>query len=1052
MRLSSFSIIIIFVALMLVGAALLPRLGIRLYPSATLPSLTISFSWPDAPAINMEREVTSRIEGALSTLRDIENISSVSSYSSGRVELEFKKNADIELARFETASQLRRIYPDLPEGVSFPVISVGRAVGRQNPLLIYTFVAPSPGSVIEKYLERNIIPLLSNVNGVERINAYGATPMEYRIVYDTEKLRSRNITVEDLQRALQSHFGHIYLGMEYLSQHHRGHKGKLPVTLLANPYDKPDWQNIPVGKAGQRIIFLTDIAEIRYQEQDPARYYRFNGQNTIGMRIYAGERENQVRLAATVRKKVNELQTSLPEGWTVRIAYDDTQHIRNDLRRVGLRMLFSFSILMLFVILVTRKPGYLFLILATITANLLLAVSWYYFLGIEMHLYSLAGITVSFGIIIDNGIVMIEHMRRHKNKKVFLAILAATLTTVGCLSVIFLLEPVQQAQLQDFAAVVLVNLLLSLVVAWFFVPAVFPRLKMGGAGVDIKNSRRTIRFSRVYFRGLVLARRFRWLMLIVFILGFGLPVHRLPAFIDDDSLGARMYNATIGSGFYQSRMKNTAEKVLGGSFRLFSQYVFERSYFTDPERTAINVRGRMPDGATVHQLNEVILQMEHFLSQFREIEQFETRVLSPQNGTIRILFKPEYDRGAFPLYLQNQIIRKAISIGGAEWWVSGVGRGFSNVMGGSSTGMNRVLLEGYNYDHLYRYAEILQQRALENPRIIEAEIQGGEVWAATGRLEFFLNFDRERLALHELSPGDIYRPLTALVMESRAPRVYHQYSPVTVQLRPDLHHNYTLWDMAHIPLTIRNVAYKTGEFLSMEKRPSGNNIHKINQQYRLFLAYRFLGPPALEQRAREALIQDGNEIMPMGFRVSEHRFVWRTDESRQYFLILLVIVIIYFICAILLESLLQPLAIIGLIPVSFIGLFLTFYIFGLNFDQGGLAAFILLSGLAVNAGLYILNDYNNFLKKLPGREPLRLYMKAFQYKIMPVMLTVFSTLIGLIPFVIGQKEAFWYAFAAGTMGGLAFSLPGIFIFFPVFIKMRKPKTEMEMQVSSTVRK
>jgi multidrug efflux pump subunit AcrB len=123
----------------------------------------------------------------------------------------------------------------------------------------------------------------------------------------------------------------------------------------------------------------------------------------------------------------------------------------------------------------------------------------------------------------------------------------------------------------------------------------------------------------------------------------------------------------------------------------------------------------------------------------------------------------------------------------------------------------------------------------------------------------------------------------------------------------------------------------------------------------------------------------------------------------------------------------------ALIPVSFIGVFLTFYIFKFNFDQGGFASFILLSGVVVNSGLFIINDYNNL--KLRKRQSLRLYIKAYNQKIIPVLLTILSTIIGLIPFVWGgQHEVFWFAFAAGTIGGLIFSVLALIIYQPVFLK------------------
>ena len=128
-----------------------------------------------------------------------------------------------------------------------------------------------------------------------------------------------------------------------------------------------------------------------------------------------------------------------------------------------------------------------------------------------------------------------------------------------------------------------------------------------------------------------------------------------------------------------------------------------------------------------------------------------------------------------------------------------------------------------------------------------------------------------------------------------------------------------------------------------------------------------------------------------------------------------------------------------MIPISYIGVFLTFYLFGLNFDQGGFASFVLLCGITVNASIYILNEYNSIRKRYPLLSDVQAYTKAWNSKIIPIFLTVVSTILGFIPFMIGQgKEAFWFPLAAGTIGGLIASILGIFMFLPIFsLKNRK---------------
>jgi multidrug efflux pump subunit AcrB len=823
--------------------------------------------------------------------------------------------------------------------------------------------------------------------------------------------------------------------MGSITGHAEQGEAPIPVILQGLGSKNPDWGNIPVGNVEGQIIYLTDLVTVKHTERPAQSYYRINGKSTLMLTIDAEKGENQIRLANTVRARMLELQKQMPPAWQVILTWDDTDYIRKDLKRVGYRMLFSFIILMLFVALVSRDARYLLLIFITAIANLLLAVVWYHLIHVQIHLYSLAGITVSFGIIIDNSIVMIEHIRQHGNRKIFLAILAATLTTLGSLSVLFMLNAEQQAQLADFAAVVVINLALSLGVAWFLIPALLIQFRMGkGHAVKFTpGQRRKVKISMAYLRCITFTRRYAWVVFMLLIIGFGLPLHLLPSKIEGDDKGASLYNATIGSRFYQYRIKNIAEKTLGGTFRLFSRFVYERSYFSNPERTTLYIRGQMPDGATVHQLNEAVIQMEHFLLQFKEIERFQTRVISPDYSIITIHFYPEFDRGSFPHFLQGYIIHKAISIGGAEWGVWGVGQGFSNVLS-SGSGSSTIILEGYNYEQLYRYAEQLVAMAGKNPRVAKLRITGDDPWRNTNRMEFFLHTDPQKLALNGLTLSDVFAGISEKLMYRQGPVVFYNQESVPVRLIADHHLNYSLWDMENLPLFIKGGHFNTKELLSLDKRDMGNDIHKHNQQYRLHVNYNFLGPHQLEERVRTQLRDQINEMLPLGYKARVRTWSWQQDQKQQYLLIFLVLIIIYFICAMLLESLLQPLAIIGLIPVSFVGLFLTFYIFNLNFDQGGWASFILLCGLAVNAGLYILNDYNNFRNTLPGRNNLRQYLKAFQYKITPVLLTISSTLIGLIPFVVGPKEPFWFAFAAGTMGGLAFSLVGIVVFFPVFLK------------------
>jgi len=227
---------------------------------------------------------------------------------------------------------------------------------------------------------------------------------------------------------------------------------------------------------------------------------------------------------------------------------------------------------------------------------------------------------------------------------------------------------------------------------------------------------------------------------------------------------------------------------------------------------------------------------------------------------------------------------------------------------------------------------------------------------------------------------------------------------------------------------------------NIEKAQLPQEIAKENQEYRLCLQYEYIGSYQQAWNVMERTIKAFNRDVPLGYKAESEasRHWWNEGGSSQYWLLFLIIAIIFITTSILFNSLKQPFVIIFIIPISFIGLFLTFYLFQLNFDQGGFAAFILLAGISVNANIYVLNEYNNIRKVNKHISPIKAYLKAWNVKIRPIFLTIISTVLGFIPFMVGEyKEAFWFPLAAGTIGGLIMSLTALFLFLPLFMGVGK---------------
>lgn len=191
MKARSFSIIVITAALALLGCALITRLPVKLMPSRTMPSMTVSYSMPHAAARVVESEVTSKLESVLARIQGIKEIESESSNGSGRITLTLDEHTDMQQARFEASSIVRQVWPQLPEGVSYPIVEPRRAISQATrPVLSYTITASETPPEIMEYAEEYVRPVLGRVAGVNKVIMSGATQMEWRLTYDSNQLRA----------------------------------------------------------------------------------------------------------------------------------------------------------------------------------------------------------------------------------------------------------------------------------------------------------------------------------------------------------------------------------------------------------------------------------------------------------------------------------------------------------------------------------------------------------------------------------------------------------------------------------------------------------------------------------------------------------------------------------------------------------------------------------------------------------------------------------------------------------------------------------------------
>lgn len=1054
-RISSFSLILIMVIFTLIGFALIPMINVSHKPTKELGSrISINYTWQGASPRVIEQQVTSKIEGVVSSVVGVESVISNSNAGSGNVIVNLKEGVNISSARFEISSLLKQVADKLPDGVSYPYLSggnVGSETGTSKELLTYQINADMRQDQIQDYAVDHIQPYIEQVEGVTAVNISGGVPQYLEISYNPVTLNLHGLTANDISDGIRNFIGRSNIIGDLEEVNDNGDKTRITLHLetsrIGNDIDK-----IPVAKVDDKIIYLGSIANMSYKDMEVDTYYRVNGMNTVYLTVEVDQDANIITMSDRVQAKVEDIKKNLIENYYVQLSKDQAKEIKIELEKLVRRTLLSLLILLVFVWVVSRSLRYLSIIMITLVANVLISVILYYLFDVQLHVISLAGIAVAFGIVIDTSIVMVDHFSYYRNRKVFLAILAALLTTIGSLVIIFFMPDIIKDDLADFSAIIIINLTVSLIVSLLFVPAIVD--KYGYKSTEVTRSRpvrrKIVNFSKVYLKYSEFIQKRKWIYIIILILAFGIPIHLLPTKIGirdywyqeevEKKWYHNLYNETIGGDFYQSTLKTPLEYTLGGTLRLFGTVVESFSRSGEKGEVVLTIRAQMPEGGTATQVNEKIVAMEAILNQYDEIDRYVTNI-NGRGGSVEVYFTEEAAKTSFPFSLENEIISAAIVVGGVDWSTSGVSqKGFSNSLN-LTYKSHKISITGYNYDKLFAIAELMSDKMATNRRVSDVEVQTSNYnrnGAPLNLNEMYIKYDMQKVALQNLSLVDGYLALNNIVGDTKISKTASMDNDILIVSSDK--DRFDVWSLFNSYIDTGDTKIKFSNLGEIGKRKAKTTIQKKNQEYTIAVAFNYLGSYTLADRYVESLTNELNASLPLGFRCENSSYGYRQDDQKQYWLIFVIIIIIFFVCTILFESFIKPIVIISMIPISFIGTFLTFYFTDVTFGIGGFASLVLLSGLVVNAAIYIINEYNNTAKENIGKNlsKARLYIKAYNHKIIPVFLTIFSTVLGLVPFLMdGVKEQFWFSFALGAIGGLSFSIIALILFMPILMPLKK---------------
>ncbi|PKL16578.1 MAG: hypothetical protein CVV49_15440, partial [Spirochaetae bacterium HGW-Spirochaetae-5] len=395
--------------LLFFGSISYNRMGVSQMPDIDLPMVTIDVDYEGASPEIVETDIIDIIEDAVVSVEGVTEISSVARMGSARVTVELELNRNVDVAVQEIQSKLSRAQRLLPAGVDFPVISKRNPEDR--PLVIFALTSDSPLRDQMIYARHNIRDRFQAIAGVGEVRLFGYIDRNIRILVDGAKLRSYELTVDDIINAIGRE--HVEIPGGNLETP----KQELVLRSLGEAQTVESVKNIPITLRGGSPVYnrirLKDVCRVEDGLADTKRFARFNGKQSLGVAIFKQRGANAVEVANSAVKRSEEIRNTLPEGYNIQVSHNWTRYIEESIDELIFTIFLS--------TILTGLVCFLFLGSWTSTINIILAIPtslmgtfiFLYFFGFTLNTFTLLALTLAIGIVVDDAIMVMENISRY---------------------------------------------------------------------------------------------------------------------------------------------------------------------------------------------------------------------------------------------------------------------------------------------------------------------------------------------------------------------------------------------------------------------------------------------------------------------------------------------------------------------------------------------------------------------------------------------------------------------------------------------------------------
>ena len=472
--------IVVFLAVVFTGVIAFRELSLSLFPSFDYPELTVVTEYPGATSVEVEEYVTRALEQAVSGVAGVRTVHGVSRENLSVLQLQFDWGTNMEYATLNTREKLdaARMMTGFPEDADRPTIL------KWNPASapVMGIFVTGGGSTAEltEFLETVIRQRLEGIDGVSAIQLKGGREREVTVSFDPRKLAFYGLSPERIGSAIRDY------NLNQVGGVIRKGNYRYSLRIVSGLKTLKDIQKIPVAKRGTAIVRVQDVADVRWDAADVTAIARMNRHRGVLLLVYKTVSANTLTTIKQVNAGIGELSGEFP-GYRLDVAFENGKLIRMAIRNVVQTIIWGGILAFLVIVLFLGNFRAPLAISVAIPVSILGTFAWMYFLKVNLNIMSLSGLALAVGMLVDNGIVVLESIvRRHDSgdgnaaetgtKEVAGAVLASTLTTVSVFLPLMFVHGVAGHLFRDQSLTVTVSLLFSYFVSISLLPVTARRL------------------------------------------------------------------------------------------------------------------------------------------------------------------------------------------------------------------------------------------------------------------------------------------------------------------------------------------------------------------------------------------------------------------------------------------------------------------------------------------------------------------------------------------------------------------------------------------------